>query len=320
MAEIIHKEELWEGIRKMSQDLGFADCGCAKISPLSGSTEEGRYLEAEQMGHFGKMEYLKRNVDKRMDPSLLMEGARSVIVFLAPFGCSAMENGENRHDYAIADGLKISSYALGKDYHKVIKDKLYRIVSFVEEQCGQKKICRVFTDSAPVMERAWAVRAGLGFIGKNNFLISPKAGIKNFIGVIITTIELPYADKTVENGCGHCARCLEACTRKALYAPYRVDASKCLSYKTIEAPVDEADKGRTDSGGWIFGCDDCADACPWNRFNKPGWPEFSSNKAFLETCGRDFWNSITEEDFQLRFKDTPLLRAGLVKIRKNISQ
>lgn len=316
MGREVSKEELWEGIRTLAADLGFADCGCARVVPLSGSREEGRYLEAGQMGHFGKMEYLKRNVDKRMDPTLLLEGAKSVIVFLAPFGGESLVTD---------DGLKISTYAVGEDYHKVIKDKLYHIVSFIEEMCGQKKICRVFTDSAPVMERSWAVRAGLGFIGKNNFLISPKAGIKNFLGVIITAAELPYSDKTAENACGQCTRCLDACTRKALYAPFRIDASKCLSYKTIEEPLEdtgEADKGRTEdiTPKWIFGCDDCADACPWNRFNKPGWSEFSSNREFLQKCNRDFWNRIGEEEFQRLFKDTPLLRAGLAKIRKNISR
>lgn len=312
----ISQEELWAGIQKMSEDLGFADCGCARIAPLSGSREEGRFLEAGQMGHFGKMEYLKRNVDKRMDPGLLLEGAKSVIVFLAPFGSESLTT---------EDGLRYSSYSLGTDYHKVIKAKLYKIVSFIEENCGRRKICRVFTDSAPVMERSWAVRAGLGFIGKNNFLISPKAGIKNFLGVIITAAELPYSDKTAENACGQCTRCLDACTRKALYAPFRIDASKCLSYKTIEEPLDDTDKadnGRTETitPKWIFGCDDCADACPWNRFNMPGWREFSSNREFLMRCNREFWNSISEEQFQDLFKDSPLLRAGLAKIRKNISR
>ncbi len=313
----ISAEELWEGIQKMAAGLGFADCGCAHLAPLSGSREEKRYREAEQMGHFGKMEYLKRNVDKRMDPSLLLPDAKSVIVFLAPYSAESVTT---------QDGLRFSSYALGEDYHKVIKDKLYRIVSFIEETSGQKKICRVFTDSAPVMERAWAVKAGLGFIGKNNFLVSPRAGIKNFLGIIITAVELPYSAKTAENACGQCTRCLDACSRKALYEPFRIDASKCLSYKTIEEPLDEADKGRTDtsrvdfSQKWVFGCDDCADACPYNRFNKPGWPEFSSSREFLKTCTRDFWNSITEEEFQSRFKNSPILRAGLSKIRKNISR
>lgn len=312
----INQEELWAGIQKMSEDLGFADCGCARIAPLSGSRDEGRYLEAGQMGHFGKMEYLKRNVDKRMDPSLLLEGAKSVIVFLAPFGGESLTT---------EDGLRYSSYALGADYHKIIRDKLYLIVAYIEKLYGKRKICRVFTDSAPVMERSWAVRAGLGFIGKNNFLISPKAGVKNFLGVIITAAELPYSDKTAENACGQCTRCLDACTRKALYAPFRIDASKCQSYKTIEEPLDdteEADNGRTEtfSQKWIFGCDDCADACPWNRFNKPGWREFSSNREFLKTCNREFWNNITEEEFLDLFKDTPLLRPGLAKIRKNISR
>lgn len=304
----------------MARETGFADCGCAPVAPLGGSKEECRYLEAERLGQFGQMEYLKRNVDKRMDPSLLLPDAKSVIVFLAPFssgGCCKTE-----------DGLKISEFALGQDYHTAIKDKLFRIASLIEGHS------RVFTDSAPVMERAWAVRAGLGFIGKNNFLISPKAGIKNFLGVIITTAELPYTDKTVPNGCGQCTRCLEACTRKALYAPFKVDATKCLSYKTIEAPLDEADNERTRylegegekrlsgtaSQKWIFGCDDCMNACPWNRFNKDGWPEFTSNRPLLEKCTREFWENLTDEQFKSTFKDTPLLRAGLDKIRKNISR
>ena len=304
----IPKEELWKGIVKMSEELGFADCGCTKVVPLDGSREAKRYLEARKCGQFGKMEYLNRNVDKRMDPSLLLPDAKSVIVFLAPFGGSASCRTQ--------DGLKFSEFALGEDYHRIIKDKLYRITSFIGEGC------RVFTDSAPVMERAWAVRAGLGFIGKNNFLISPKAGVKNFIGIILTKFELPYTDKEVKNGCGQCTRCLDACSQKALYAPFKVDASKCLSYKTIEEPLDGADNGRTIDfkEKWVFGCDDCMNACPWNRFNKEGWKEFSSNREFLEGCSADFWNGISEEEFKERFKDTPLMRAGLEKMRKNISR
>ena len=310
----ISKEDLWKGILKMSEELGFADCGCAAVVPLDGSREAKRYLEAEESGHFGKMEYLKRNVDKRMDPALLLEGAKSVIVLLAPFssgGCSLS-----------SDGLKISEYALGQDYHIAIKERLYKIVAFIEEAMGEKKSCRVFTDSAPVLERAWAVRAGIGFIGKNNFLISPKAGIKNFIGVILTKSELPSTDKTVPNGCGQCTRCLDACSRKALYEPFKVNASKCLSYKTIEEPLEGADKGRTKniSEKWIFGCDDCMNACPWNRFNKEGWKEFSSKKALLEGLTREKWEKMTEGDFKEMFTGSPLERAGLDKIRQNISR
>ena len=305
----IAKNVLWKGILRMSGELGFAACGCAMIEPLGGSIEEERYLEAEAEGHFGKMDYLKRNVDKRMDPSLLLSDAKSVVVFLAPFSSGG--------PCTTSDGLKISEFALGLDYHTVIKEKLYRIASFIEETSGEKKSCRVFTDSAPVMERAWAIRAGLGFIGKNNFLISPTAGIKNFIGVIITKSVLPYSDKIVPNGCGQCTRCLEACSQKALYAPFKIDASKCLSYKTIEAPAEVADRGRTD---WIFGCDDCMDACPYNRFNKAGWMEFSLNRKFLEGCTKDYWKVISEEEFKEQFKTSPLFRAGLEKLRKNIKQ
>ena len=173
-----------------------------------------------------------------------------------------------------------------------------------------------------MLERAWAVRAGIGFTGKNNFLISPKAGIKNFIGVILTRSELPYTDKTVPNGCGQCTKCLDACTQKALYEPFKVNASKCLSYKTIEEPLEGADEGRTKdfSEKWIFGCDDCMNACPWNKFNKEGWKEFSSKKALLEGLTREKWEEMTEEKFKEMFTGSPLERAGLDKIRQNISR
>ena len=313
--QTIGKEELWHRICTMAEGLGFAHWGCTPVRTLAGSREECRYFEAREMGHFGKMEYLKKNVEKRMDPALLLPGARSIIVFLAPF---ASKEGA----CTAPQGLKYSEFALGKDYHQVIKDRLYRIAELIEEACMEKKSCRVFTDSAPVMERAWAVRAGLGFIGKNNFLISPKAGIKNFIGVIITKSELPYSDKEVENGCGQCTRCLDACSRKALYAPYKVDASKCLSYKTIEEHDEGADNGRTEKGAekWVFGCDDCMNACPWNRFNKPGWEEFSSNRDLLKRCSREFWANLTEEEFRRIFKDSPLFRAGLEKMKNNVSR
>lgn len=311
------KEKLWNGILEMAQQMGFAACGCARAVPLSGSLEEQQYMQAHEKGHFGRMEYLRRNIDKRMDPALLLPGAKSVIVFLAPFSGGG--------PCISSDGLRISEYALGEDYHKVIKDKLFRIASFIEDSIKTKKSCRVFTDSAPVMERAWAVRAGLGFIGKNNFLISPQAGIKNFIGTVITVAELPYADKTVPNGCGQCSRCLDACTGKALYSPYSINASKCMSYKTIEAPLEDADNERTTydppvsySYKWIFGCDDCMNACPWNRFNKPGWKEFSVNCKVLEGFSAKGWMDMTEEDFNKKFGNSPLLRAGLKKIRQNI--
>lgn len=377
-------ERLYGKILSMAAQLGFSAVGCAGAGPLD--EDIARYESARKNGCFASMEYLERNMDKRCDPRLLVAGARSVLVFLAPFGSrpvaglfaggvdkesngavingseanSAGGNGADIGDAwsndtgsekSVSGGLKVSEFAHGLDYHKVIKERLYLIARLIKDFCDGKATCRVFTDSAPVIERAWAVRAGLGFIGKNNFLISPECGIKNFIGVIITTAELPCfpygknapevsAAKTAPgeyrssgisaapespdvpvipitsgaSGCGSCTRCIDACRRHALSAPYTLDASKCLSYKTIESrSLDEKIEG-----GWIFGCDDCMNACPWNSRNKPGWPEFAVNKTLLENTSAEFWNGITADGFEKLFSATPLKRAGLEKIQANV--
>lgn len=323
MTPAISKEELKERIRLLAEELGFADVGFARVHSLTDSVEENRFLEAERLGHFGRMEYLSRNFDKRMDPSLLLEGAKSVIVFLVPFSSATDSDNPNRSGHL---RLKISQYAYGTDYHTVIKNKLYKIAELLKNEAGANS--RVFTDSAPVMERAWGVRAGLGFIGKNNFLISPKVGIKNFIGIIITTAELPQS-KTLSSsiGCGNCTRCLDACSQKALYAPNKIDASKCLSYKTIEEPLPAEPASENGSKEkcaaaekWIFGCDDCMNSCPWNKFNRPGWEEFHTNRKLLENSTEEFWRNMSEEEFNALFKDSPLKRAGLKKIKKNLSR
>lgn len=315
MTPAISKEQLKERIQLLAEELGFADVGFARVHSLTDSLEESRFLEAERLGHFGRMGYLSRNFDKRMDPSLLVEGAKSVIVFLAPFS-SKTERAEKNN---VAPGLKISQFAYGTDYHSVIKNKLYIVAQLLKNEVGAAS--RVFTDSAPVMERAWGVRAGLGFIGKNNFLISPKVGIKNFIGIIITTAELPQSEILSPSiGCGNCTRCLDACSQKALYAPNKIDASKCLSYKTIEEPLTEEPVREkcVETEKWIFGCDDCTNACPWNKFNLPGWEVFNVNRKLLENSTEEYWNNLSEEEFNTLFKDSPLKRAGLKKIKQNI--
>lgn len=315
--------QLYDRILSMAARLGFSAAGCAEAAPLE--EESVRYENARKKGCFASMEYLGRNMEKRADPRLLVPGAKSVLVFLAPFGRPLAGCGGS------GGGLKVSEFAHGLDYHKVIKDKLYLIAQLIKDSCAGEAACRVFTDSAPVMERAWAVRAGLGFIGKNNFLISPVCGVKNFIGVIITSAELPcfpYGEslpagsgaKEAEGasaapGCGDCTRCIEACRQHALSAPYTLDASKCLSYKTIESrSLDE----RID-GNWIFGCDDCMNACPWNSRNRPGWPEFAVNRALLENTSAGFWNGLSAAGFGELFSATPLERAGIEKIKANVN-
>ncbi len=348
---LMEQEGLVGKIRKLALQIGFADMGCAKAQRLSFEAE--RFMQAQQQGFFGQMEYLKRNFEKRTDPTLLVEGAKSVLVFLAPFGSGKIES-KPTGNIAGSSTLKISEFAYGADYHTVIKERLNRVAYFIDSTVNSEHntaaetvaatlnttpnfkkykslTCRVFTDSAPIMERAWAVKAGLGFIGKNNFLISPTCGVKNFIGIIITTVEIePYAQqkesKATEQRCGKCTLCIEACSQKALFAPRSIDARKCLSYKTIEEPLGDSDnKSRQPVAAtekWIFGCDCCMNVCPWNRFNKEGWSEFRSNYQLLSTKGAtaEFWRALTEEQFKTLFGTTPLMRAGIKKIINNIER
>ena len=218
----------------------------------------------------------------------------------------------------------MASYALGEDYHKIIKDRLYILLQKLTGiTTGRDKPLRgrVFTDSAPVLERAWAVKAGLGFIGKNNFLISRKAGIRTLIGIIITDLELPATSPENEKKyCGACTRCLEACPTGALCAPYRLDARKCISYQTIENKalsklVTEKKEPFPRLYGRYFGCDACLDACPWNGKNRPGWPEFSSRRQLLAAATPQWWLQLADPDFKALFSNSPLLRSGLENIK-----
>ena len=303
-------KDLYWAIKAMAEELSFADFGSVPAGPVSQLCSNS-YTKAMENGYFADMHYLNRNIEKRFNPTLLVEGAKSVLVFLVP--------------YSLPDNFippaGISQYALGLDYHKVIKDKLFLIMEFLASQCKDFQ-GRAFTDSAPVMEREWAVKAGLGFIGKNNFLISKRCGIKNFIGVILCNAEIP---STMEmeplkreetcGECGECQKCLSACPTGALCNAYTIDARKCLSYHTIENRELEKslENGAIDNlHGKLFGCDNCSNACPWNSRNLPGWEEFRTNCTNLgEIC----WDSITEDNFKQTFKDSPLLRGGLKNIQ-----
>ncbi len=357
MSETETKRELFEKIKALSFELGFVACGCAKSEELK--DEELFYVTSRTAGFFAGMEYLSRNIEKRFNPGLLVPGAKSVLVFLAPFGVTSVQNRIDGAD-AKSNAPLVSEFALGLDYHTVIRNKLLKILQLIAKETlgdsntgGAKDIGRAFTDSAPVMERAWAVKAGLGFIGKNNFLISPEHGIKNFIGIIITKIELPYfspvqiADKELltddkssgANKCGNCSKCINACKNGALrYSGYAFDARRCTSYATIEAREDaeeiknnskkaRADDGLTNNEGsgifnnkWIFGCDECMNACPWNRKNKEGWPEFRTNEKLLSKAKVEWWQNLDEQEFKKLFGDTPLMRAGLKKIQSNLNE
>ena len=359
-------KEIWELICRLAMEAGFADWGAVAAEEVS--TEQKCYYNArEAAGYFAELDYLKRNCSKRFNPALLVEGTKSIVLFLVPFG-QEMEMGNPPY---------IAQYARGKDYHKVIKERLFTILAALKEHFPEIS-GRPFVDSAPVLERYWAMRAGLGFIGKNNFLISPKCGIRNFICSLFLNVELPPPDAAANApdnatatadasactsitatanaadrrertqglpSCGACRRCLDACPTGALEAPFVLNANKCTSYLTIEKrhiqqqveqqqveqrqiekqQVEQRQAGQrqieqqqaggleahiTDShslrqhrrynrmdllkeenaipvNGWLFGCDCCMNACPWNSKNISSWPEFLPQECEITYKGKE---------------------------------
>lgn len=279
---------------------GFLDFGAAPADRV-GDADVRRFESYIERGCYAGMQYLARNTDKRMDPALLVPGARSVLCFLAPYGKS--EGG-------------VAGFACGKDYHKVIKDRLHLIMRHLSERYTGFE-GRAFVDSAPVLERYWAARARLGFIGDNHFLISPEYGLRTLIGVIICNI--PYDrfephQPLAEVSCGSCGKCRAACPGKALEKDF-LNAARCISYLTIES----SDTKRTDADfkGWIFGCEECLKACPWNKATD-SWPEFEIHRDSINRLAGDGWLQLDEESFSEEFSDSGLTRAGLEKIKDNI--
>lgn len=276
---------------------GFLDFGAAKAEAVSENRRRHfeRYLSE---GSYGGMDYLARNVDKRLDPRQLVPGAESVLCFLAPYGRAA--GG-------------IAGFAQGIDYHKVVKDRLHAVIAFLRKQFPTFE-GRPFVDSAPVLERYWAVEAGLGFIGQNNFFISPQYGLRVLIGVIICNIPAgrfaPHAPLAA-TACGACGACLRACPSGALRAPFDLDARRCISYLTIEArePLPDDFAAPESRRGWRFGCEECMRVCPWDKTLTP-LPEFETHRGELETMNDADWASLTEEEFENRFADSGLRRSG----------
>lgn len=318
-------KEIWELICRLAMEAGFADWGAVAAEEVS--TEQKRYYNArEAAGYFAELDYLKRNCSKRFNPALLVGGTKSIVLFLVPFG-QEMEMGNPPY---------IAQYARGKDYHKVIKERLFTILAALKERFPEIS-GRPFVDSAPVLERYWAMRAGLGFIGKNNFLISPKCGIRNFICSLFLNVELPPPDAADRRertqglpSCGACRRCLDACPTGALEAPFVLNANKCTSYLTIEKrhiqhqveqqqagqrQIEQQQAGGLEAhitenhslrqqrrynrmellkegnaipvNGWLFGCDCCMNACPWNSKNISSWPEFLPQECEITYKGKE---------------------------------
>ena len=293
-------------IKEEALALGFLSCGISKAGFLE--DEAPRLEHWLNTNQHGEMHYMENHFDKRLDPTLLVPGAKSVVSLTLNY-----YNSEKQTD---PNAPKISQYAYGKDYHFVIKDKLKELLSRINNQIGAVD-GRVFVDSAPVMDKAWAAKSCLGWIGKNSNLLSKQVGSFFFIAELILDLELE-SDHPVTDHCGSCTACIDACPTDAITNPYQVDGSKCISYFTIELKdaLPTEFKGKMDD--WIFGCDVCQDVCPWNKFSKPHEePLFNPHPELLQMTSSD-WTELTAETFQKVFKDSAVKRTKLEGLTRNI--
>ncbi len=291
-----------------AERMGFDACGIAQATALEEeSAHVEQWLESDCEGEMG---YLTRNKEKRYDPRLLVEGTKSIVTVLY--------NYYPKQRIGDSDKFKIAKYAYGADYHDVLKRKMRQLLEGIEVQTGKLEGTRLFVDSAPVLDRAWAVRCGLGFIGKNTTLIHPKKGSFFFIGHLFLPIELEGTGKPLTNRCGRCTKCLDACPTGALEVPFHIDARKCISYLTIEYKGSLAGIDPKTFNGWMYGCDICQDVCPYNRFALPNRePEFQPSERLIAMHDDD-WKSLSKEDFDALFKHSAVQRAGYEGLKRNI--
>ena len=294
-------------IKQKSNDLGFFYCGISKAGFLEQEASQLEQWLKQQKN--GKMSYMENHFDKRLDPRLLVENAKSVVSLALNYFPENIQNDPS--------APKLSKYAYGEDYHFVIKDKLKELFSFIQHKIGEVG-GRIFVDSAPVMDKAWAKKAGMGWMGKNTNIIHPKNGSFFFIAELILDLEL-QEDGPIKDYCGTCTRCIDACPTDALIEPYKIDASKCISYLTIElkdAILPNEFNGKMDN--WAFGCDVCQDVCPWNRFSKPhNEPRFNPHADLLAMTSND-WKELTQEVFSELFKLSAVKRTKFEGLKRNI--
>ncbi|HVM88831.1 MAG TPA: tRNA epoxyqueuosine(34) reductase QueG [Puia sp.] len=301
------KTENTQLIKQFAAQTGFDYCGIAKAGPLN---EDARRLESWlHKGFHGTMKYMENHFDLRTDPSKLVPGAKSVITLLFNYYPVQRQNTK---------APKISKYAYGKDYHEVIKHKLNELIGLIKKDIGNIQ-GRGFVDSAPVLERSWAVKSGLGWVGKNGNMINKVSGSFFFIATLIVDLELEYDTPFIKDYCGTCRRCIDACPTNAILENKMIDGSKCISYFTIELKdtlIPENMNGKFDN--WMFGCDTCQDVCPWNRFatanNKT---ELQPIPEILNFTASD-WEELTEESFKKIFQNSPLKRTKLNGIKRNL--
>lgn len=293
-------------IKTEAKRLGFLSCGISKSEFLE---EEAPRLEKwlSENKH-GEMRYMENHFDKRLDPSKLVEGSKSVVSLLLNY---------YPQESQIDDTYKVSKYAYGRDYHFVIKDKLKELLFRIQQEIGEVH-GRAFVDSAPVLDKAWAAKSGLGWMGKHSNLLTQKVGSFYFIAELIIDLELEY-DHPVTDHCGSCTKCIDACPTEAITEPYVVDGSKCISYFTIELKENIPSEFKGQFDNWMFGCDICQDVCPWNRFSKShSEPLFNPNPDLLSMTKKD-WEEITKDTFNKVFRNSAVKRTKFKGLTRNIS-
>ena len=301
------KSKITQKIKNKAYDLGFSFVGISKAEFLE---KEARQLESWLKSNFhGKMTYMENYFDKRTDPRLLVEGAKSVVTVL--------QNYYTEEKQLDNQAPKISKYALGKDYHLVIRSKLNQLYDFIQEEVGEVA-ARGFVDSAPVLDKVWAEKSGLGWIGKHTNLINKEQGSYFFIGELIIDLDLDF-DGPIKDYCGTCTKCIDACPTEAIIQPYLVDGSKCISYLTIELKDEIIPKefnGKMDN--WMFGCDVCQEVCPWNRFSiQHSESGFDANPNVLK-MKKNEWDELSEDLFNELFKKTAVKRTKFKGLKRNI--
>ncbi len=293
-------------IKSEAKRIGFLSCGISKAEFLE--VEAPRLESWLAKNKHGEMTYMENHFDKRLDPTLLVPDSKSVISLLLNYFPEKLQR---------QDTYKISKYAYGTDYHFVIKDKLKQLLNFIQDEIGEVH-GRVFVDSAPVLDKAWAAKSGLGWIGKHSNLITKDTGSFYFIAELIIDLELDYDTLTTDH-CGSCTACIDACPTQAIVQPYEVDGSKCISYFTIELKNEIPSIMQERFDDWMFGCDICQDVCPWNRFSKShNEPLFNPNPELLSYSKKE-WEDLTEEVFQQLFEKSPIQRTKFSGFKRNIN-
>ncbi len=304
--QMSNKEKYTQLIKTEAKRLGFLSCGISKSGFLE--TEAPRLENWLNQNQHGQMLYMENHFDKRLNPNLLVADAKSVISLLLNYYPTEKQNPES---------YQISKYAYGQDYHFVIKEKLKELLYTIQNEIGEVS-GRAFVDSAPVLDKAWAAKSGLGWIGKNSNLITKSVGSFYFIAELIIDLELNYDAPTTDH-CGSCTACIDACPTEAIVSPYVVDGSKCISYFTIELKETIPQEMKGKFNDWAFGCDICQDVCPWNKFSKPhNEPLFNANPELLSFSKKD-WEEITAETFTQVFKNSAVKRTKIEGFKRNIN-